>query len=169
MTGANRPAGSVPRRDEPFELGCGATAEMPTGAPRREFLHVDDLARAVVTLLEHYDDPSPINIGTGEDLTIRELAEMIAGIEPRLELGLGHCRVDLGVEPLEGVGRPDLRPVGDGERGERQELLLGVGEHRRHVQEGEAERVGDDVELLGGIRHGSTLGSPIPSSSSRRT
>src|SRR4051794_15056538 len=51
-----------------------------TGAPRREFLHVDDLARACVVLLERYDDPAPINIGTGEDVTIRELAETVSSL-----------------------------------------------------------------------------------------
>jgi GDP-L-fucose synthase len=51
-----------------------------TGTPRREFLWVDDLARACVTLLERYDDPAPINIGVGEDITIRELARMIADV-----------------------------------------------------------------------------------------
>jgi GDP-L-fucose synthase len=51
-----------------------------TGSPRREFLHVDDVARAVVTLLERYDDAPPINIGTGTDVTIRELAEIVAGV-----------------------------------------------------------------------------------------
>ena len=49
-----------------------------TGAPRREFLHVDDLARAVVMASEKYDGNEHINIGTGEDLTIKELAELIA-------------------------------------------------------------------------------------------
>ena len=49
-----------------------------TGSPRREFLHVDDLARAVVLASEKYDATDHINIGTGEDLTIRELAELIA-------------------------------------------------------------------------------------------
>jgi len=49
-----------------------------TGTPRREFLHVDDLARACELLLESYDDPAPINVGVGEDLTIAELAELIA-------------------------------------------------------------------------------------------
>jgi len=48
-----------------------------TGSPRREFLHVDDLAIAAVTLLERYDQPEPINIGVGEDVTIRELAETV--------------------------------------------------------------------------------------------
>lgn len=51
-----------------------------TGAPRREFLHVDDLARSVVMLLERYDEPQPINIGVGRDITIRELAEVVAQI-----------------------------------------------------------------------------------------
>ena len=51
-----------------------------TGAPRREFLHVDDLADAAVFLMQNYDDDRIINVGTGEDITIRELAEMIAGI-----------------------------------------------------------------------------------------
>jgi len=48
-----------------------------TGTPRREFLHVDDLANACVFLMQHYEDESPINIGCGDDLTIRELAETI--------------------------------------------------------------------------------------------
>ena len=49
-----------------------------TGLPKREFLHVDDLARAVVVLLEKYDNDEHINVGTGEDVTIKELAETIA-------------------------------------------------------------------------------------------
>ncbi|NEA17059.1 GDP-L-fucose synthase family protein [Streptomyces halstedii] len=48
-----------------------------SGSPRREFLHVDDLASACVRLLEAYDDTEPVNIGCGEDLTIRELAETV--------------------------------------------------------------------------------------------
>jgi GDP-L-fucose synthase len=51
-----------------------------TGSPRREFLHVDDLAKAVVTLMERYDNPSPINVGTGKDLTILELASVVARV-----------------------------------------------------------------------------------------
>src|SRR5215207_5205466 len=51
-----------------------------TGTPRREFLWADDLARACVTLLERYDDPAPINIGVGEDLTIRDLALLVAQV-----------------------------------------------------------------------------------------
>jgi GDP-L-fucose synthase len=48
-----------------------------TGTPRREFLHVDDFADAAVFLMLHYDEEALINVGTGEDVTIRELAELI--------------------------------------------------------------------------------------------
>ena len=48
-----------------------------TGNPRREWLHVDDAAEACLVLLEVYSDPAPINIGVGEDLTIKQLAEMV--------------------------------------------------------------------------------------------
>lgn len=51
-----------------------------TGSPRREFLHVDDLADACLYLMVNYDGREIVNIGVGEDLTIRELAEMIAGV-----------------------------------------------------------------------------------------
>ena len=51
-----------------------------TGSPRREFLHVDDLATACLHLMEHYSEQGLVNIGTGEDVTIKELAELIQGI-----------------------------------------------------------------------------------------
>lgn len=51
-----------------------------TGAPKREFLHVDDLGNACVYLMETYDDPSIVNIGTGEDVTIKELADMVRSV-----------------------------------------------------------------------------------------
>jgi GDP-L-fucose synthase len=51
-----------------------------TGKPRREFLHVDDLASACLLLLDKYDSPEIINIGCGEDISIRELAELICEI-----------------------------------------------------------------------------------------
>lgn len=49
-----------------------------TGIARREFLHVDDVARAIVYMMENYNDPNFINIGCGYDVSIKELAEMIA-------------------------------------------------------------------------------------------
>jgi GDP-L-fucose synthase len=48
-----------------------------TGTPRREFLHVDDLAAACLFLMQHYDHDEHVNVGTGEDLTIRALAELV--------------------------------------------------------------------------------------------
>ena len=51
-----------------------------SGTPRREFLHADDLAMACLHLLENYSEPAPINVGTGEDLTILELAELVRDV-----------------------------------------------------------------------------------------
>jgi GDP-L-fucose synthase len=51
-----------------------------TGSPMREFLHVDDLADACLFLMEHYDDAGHLNVGTGEDLSIRALAELVRDI-----------------------------------------------------------------------------------------
>ena len=50
------------------------------GSPKREFLHVDDLAEALNIIMERYDDEEIINVGTGEDITIKELAEMIVEV-----------------------------------------------------------------------------------------
>jgi GDP-L-fucose synthase len=64
-----------------------------TGTPRREFLHVDDLADAIVLLLEQYDDESIINVGCGQDVTIRELCEIVmavTGYTGRLEFDAGQ-------------------------------------------------------------------------------
>jgi len=51
-----------------------------TGSPKREFMHVDDLADACFYLLENYDEESFVNVGTGEDISIKELALMIKDI-----------------------------------------------------------------------------------------
>ena len=65
---------------EAKERGLTEVVIWGTGTPRREFLHVDDLADAGVFLMEHYDGSEIVNIGVGEDQTIRELAEMIAEV-----------------------------------------------------------------------------------------
>ena len=51
-----------------------------TGTPRREFLHVDDLAEACVFLMKHWDGEEPINIGSGQEVTVLELAELVAEV-----------------------------------------------------------------------------------------
>lgn len=66
--------------DDAKREGRRAVEIWGTGSPMREFLHVDDLADACVYLMEHYEDESHINVGTGEDLTIRALAEMVRDI-----------------------------------------------------------------------------------------
>lgn len=62
---------------EAREAGAPEVEVWGTGTPRREFLHVDDLADACYWLLENYDEPGLVNIGTGTDLSIRELAELV--------------------------------------------------------------------------------------------
>jgi GDP-L-fucose synthase len=90
-----------------------------SGTPRREFLFVDDLADACMFLMQHYSDERPINVGCGEDLTIRELAELIAavvGFRGSFELDRGKPdgtpRKVLDVSRLRALGwrpRVDLR------------------------------------------------------------
>jgi GDP-L-fucose synthase len=60
------------------ETGMPEVTIWGTGTPRREFLHADDLASAAVFLMQNYDEPEIINVGTGEDLTIAELAALVA-------------------------------------------------------------------------------------------
>ena len=65
---------------EAKESGASQIVAWGSGEPRREFLHVDDLASACLFLLQNYDSPEIINIGTGTDLTIRELAALICEV-----------------------------------------------------------------------------------------
>lgn len=78
----------IRRFHEAKTSGAPSVTLWGTGSPRREFLHVDDLARACVHLLDVYDDPRPINVGTGEDIPISDLAGLVAdvvGYDGRLE------------------------------------------------------------------------------------
>jgi GDP-L-fucose synthase len=70
--------GLIRRFSEAREAGTGAVTAWGTGTPRREFLHVDDLADACAFLLEQRDPPDWVNVGTGRDVTIRELTEKLA-------------------------------------------------------------------------------------------
>ena len=65
---------------EAKKAGASEVTVWGTGTPRREFLHVEDLASACRFLLEHYDSPEIVNVGCGEDVTIRELAELICEV-----------------------------------------------------------------------------------------
>ncbi len=63
---------------EAAETGAKKVTLWGSGSPLREFLHVDDLAKAVVVAAENYDSSMHLNVGTGEDLSIKELAEKVA-------------------------------------------------------------------------------------------
>jgi GDP-L-fucose synthase len=109
----------IRKAHEAKERGEDKLAVWGTGTPRREFLHVNDLADACLFLLERYDSPEIINVGCGEDVTIRELAEMVCqvvGFEGSIVFDAtkpdGTPRKLLDVGPLFGMGwRPkiDLR------------------------------------------------------------
>ena len=77
-----------------------------SGNAMREFLHVDDLADACVFLMRNYEDPGPINVGTGEDLPIRELAETIAEVvHPEATLRFDTTKPDGTPRKVLDVGR----------------------------------------------------------------
>ena len=94
-----------------------------TGAPRREFLHADDLAEACVFLMQHDDLEEHVNVGTGEDVTIRELAELIRGtVAPGTEIVFdaekpdGTPRKVLDVSRIHALGWKHRIPLAEGIR-----------------------------------------------------
>ncbi len=109
------------RFHEAKKTGAESVTVWGTGAPRREFLHVDDLGSACVFLMETYDDPSIINIGTGEDITIKELAELIArtvGYEGKIVWDTskpdGTPQKKLSVEKIQGLAWHYSIPLPEG-------------------------------------------------------
>lgn len=92
-----------------------------TGNPRREFLHADDLADACVFLMNHYNGAGHVNVGTGEDLTIRELVELVRSVVyPEVALVFdaskpdGTLRKRLDVERLHQLGWRHRIPLRQG-------------------------------------------------------
>ena len=77
-TGSHVLPALIRRYEEARASGAGSVTNWGTGSPRREFLHVDDMADASLHLLEHYDGPQQINVGSGTDVTIKELAATVA-------------------------------------------------------------------------------------------
>ena len=63
---------------EAHEAGDGEIVLWGDGSPTREFLYVDDCAEAIVLAAERYDRPEPVNLGTGEEIPIRDLAALVA-------------------------------------------------------------------------------------------
>jgi len=120
-----------------------------TGSPRREFLHVDDLADASVFLMKNYDRPSHINVGTGIDLSIRELAEMVRDIV--------YPEARLTFDPSKPDGMP--RKLLDVSR------LHALGWHHRiDLQEGIASTYQWFLDHRDTLRH-----APVPTGASVRT
>ena len=79
-TGSHVLPALIRRYDEAVQTGAAEVTNWGTGSPRREFLHVDDMAEACLHLLEHYDAPEQVNVGTGTDLTIKEIAEVVGEV-----------------------------------------------------------------------------------------
>ncbi len=101
----------IRRFDEARLLGLPSVTVWGTGTPRREFLHVDDIADACLFLMREYDDELHINVGTGEDLTIRELAELVGEIvAPGVKLDFDTSKPDGTPRKLLDVSR--LRSLG---------------------------------------------------------
>jgi GDP-L-fucose synthase len=76
------------RTHEARQAGAERITHWGSGTPRREFLHCDDLASACLHMLDHYDGDAPVNVGTGEDVELRELAQLVAdtvGYRGRIE------------------------------------------------------------------------------------
>ncbi|KMO84410.1 GDP-fucose synthetase [Mycolicibacterium chubuense] len=79
-TGSHVLPALIRRYDEAVAEGASSVTNWGTGTPRREFLHADDMADACLHLLEHYDGPQQVNVGSGTDVTIRDIADTIASV-----------------------------------------------------------------------------------------
>lgn len=111
----------IRRFHEARESGAPSVTLWGTGTPRREFLHVDDLADACLHLLATYDEPGHVNVGWGRDVTIRELAEFVAttvGFDGSLEWDTskpdGTPRKLMDVDLLTGLGWTASIDLADG-------------------------------------------------------
>jgi GDP-L-fucose synthase len=106
---------------EAKQAGAKSITVWGSGTPRREFLHTTDLAEACLFLLEHYDEPDLVNIGCGEDVTIRELAETVCdvlGFDGTLEFDAskpdGTPRKLLDISKIKALGWSPRIPLREG-------------------------------------------------------
>lgn len=111
----------IRRYEEAKASGAPSVTNWGTGTPRRELLHVDDLASACLHLLEHFDGPDHVNVGTGVDHSIGEIAEMVASAvgytgetnwDPTKPDGTPRKLLD--VSTLRGVGWHPKTPLREG-------------------------------------------------------
>ena len=106
----------VKRFTDATDDGMESVTLWGSGVARREFMHVDDLAKAVLFLLNHHNEPDIVNVGWGTDVSIKELAELIAGLtgfQGRLEWDTskpdGMPRKCLDTSKLDAMGfRPEI-------------------------------------------------------------
>src|SRR5207244_2855309 len=117
-----------------------------SGTPRRELLHVDDLASACVFLMQHYSSLGHVNVGTGEDLSIRELASLVRDVvHPGASLAFDASKPDgaprrlLDVTRLHSMGWRHRIPLADGLKTTYEWFLSHTGElrHMAAAQAGE--------------------------------
>lgn len=120
-TGSHVLPALIRRYESALESGETIVTNFGSGTPRREFLHVDDMAAACLYLLEHYDGPQQVNVGTGVDHTIAEVATMVADAvgytgETRWDTTKpdGTPRKLLDVDTLEKAGWRASIPLGQG-------------------------------------------------------
>ncbi len=120
-TGSHVLPALIRRYDEARAARAASVTNWGSGSPRREFLHVDDLADACLHLLEHYDGPGQVNVGTGKDATIAEIAGLVAeavGYEGRTVWDTskpdGTPRKLLDVSRLRALGWSARTPLRDG-------------------------------------------------------
>ncbi|MEZ5834529.1 MAG: GDP-L-fucose synthase [Geminicoccaceae bacterium] len=111
----------IRRMHEARLAGDGSVTIWGTGTPRREFLHVDDLADACIHLLKHHSSARPVNVGCGQDLTVLELARRVAAIvgfhgdiltDPSMPDGTPRKCLDVGA--LAGTGWKPLIGLDEG-------------------------------------------------------
>lgn len=111
----------IRRYEEAKASGAPSVTNWGTGTPRRELLQVDDLASACLHLLEHFDGPDHVNVGTGVDHSIREIAEMVAAAvgytgetdwDPTKPDGTPRKLLD--ISTLRGVGWQPKTPLREG-------------------------------------------------------
>lgn len=132
-TGSHVLPALIRRYDEAKASGATSVTNWGTGSPKREFLHVDDMAAACLHLLEHYDGPEQVNVGTGRDATIKEIAGFVAdavGFEGETNWDTskpdGTPQKLLDVSKLRGLGWESSIGLKDG-------IAQTVGWYREHV------------------------------------
>jgi GDP-L-fucose synthase len=114
-------AALVRRFVEAAETGASTVTNWGTGSPTREFLHVDDAAKAIALAGARHDDPAPVNVGTGIETSIKQLAEMVAesaGYTGSIEWDTtkpdGQARRFLDVEKARSFGFAASIPLAEG-------------------------------------------------------